>query len=141
MKLILLVLTVCTGIISCKKNTPDFSSFWQCNNSQNLDSTSITDKLLGSWTWTEQSCYWTGKTTKADKDIKVTFNSNTTFTVRENSAIISQSNWKLKIVDSNMWGLDLTTPSLYLYGRLLFCNNQVLFNDSYRDGCDNLFVK
>ena len=40
---------------------------------------------------------------------------------------------------SNSWGLD--TQSEYLFGRILFCDNQVLDNDSYRDGCDNLFTR
>ncbi len=141
MKPIFFLLTVCSIFFSCKKDTLDISLFQQCHNSQSLDSTAISNNLAGSWIWTKQSCFWTGKTTTADKNIKVIFNSNATFSVLENSSILTQGNWGLKIIDSNMWGLDLTSPSEYLYGRILFCNNQILFNDSYRDGCDNLFTK
>jgi hypothetical protein len=141
MKYTFFSIAVCLTILSCKKDRLDFASFWQCSSSQNLDSTAISSKITGSWKWTKQSCFSVGKTTRADKDIKVTFNSNGTFTVLENSSIITQGNWTLKIIDSNMWGLDLSVPSTYLYGRILFCNNQLLLNDSYRDGCDNLFEK
>lgn len=141
MRPILIILIICLGLISCKKDTLDINSFWQCHNSQNLDSSSISNKLAGSWTWAKQSCFWSGKTTNAKKNIKITFNLTGTFSVSENSNLITQGNWKLKIVDSNMWGLDLTSPNDYLYGRILFCDNQVLFNNSYIDGCDNLFLK
>jgi hypothetical protein len=137
----LILMTICAVIISCKKEPLDINLFWQCNNSQNLDSASISNKLTGSWTWTKQSCFWSGKTTNADKNVKVIFNSNATFSVSENTNIVTHGSWKLTIVDSNMWGLDLTSPSDYLYGRIIFCENQVLFNNSYIDGCDNLFFK
>jgi hypothetical protein len=146
MRPILLILTICLGLISCKKGASDISSidinsFWQCHSSQNLDSASITNKLAGSWIWTKQSCYISGMSVNAEKNIRIIFNLTGNFSVSENSNVITQGNWKLKIVDSNMWGLDLTFPSNYLYGRILLCNNQVLFNNSYIDGCDNLFVK
>ncbi len=141
MKYLFFSIAVCLITLACKKDSFDIASFWQCNSSQNLDSTVISNKIAGSWKWTKQSCFSTGKTMRADKDIKVTFNTNGTFAVLENSTIITQGNWTLRVVDSNMWGLDLTAPSTYLSGRILFCNSQVLFNDSYIDGCDNLFEK
>jgi hypothetical protein len=141
MKYMFFSIAVCLITLSCKKDSLDIASFWQCASSQNLDSTAISNKIAGSWKWTKQYCFSAGKTMRADKDIKVTFNTNGTFTVLENSTIITQGNWTLKVVDSNLWELDVTAPSTYLYGRILICNNQVLFNDSYRDGCDNLFEK
>ncbi len=141
MRLIIIILTLTLILNSCKKETINLNDFWQCNKSQNLDTTAIASKLTGSWTWKKQSCFWSGKTIRADKAVKVTFNSNRTFSLSENSIIVTQGIWKLKIVDSNMYGLDLTQPSEYLYGRILFCSDEVLFNDSYIDGCDNLFGK
>ena len=125
-------------ITACKKEI-DILSFAQCHDSQHLDSITISNRLTGSWKWSKQSCFWSDKTVKANKTVQVTFNSNTSFTISENSNVISQGTWKLKIVDSNSWGLDLSLASEYLYGRIFLCNNQVLFNNSYIDGCDNLF--
>jgi len=141
MRPILFILAICAGLLSCKKDNLDTNSYWHCHTSQNLDSALIAGKLVGSWSWTKQFCFSTGETINANKNVKVNFNSNGTFIVSENSNIATQGNWKLKIVDSNMWGLDLTSPSVYLHGLILICNNEVLFNSSYIDGCDNLFVK
>ncbi len=127
---------------SCKKNELDVAEIWQCNNVQQLDSAAIIVKIAGSWKWTKQDCFWTSKTTKADKDTKATFNPNGSFTVTENSSIITQGNWGIKRIDNNnSWGLNLSSASTYLYGLILFCDNQLLFNNSVVDGCDNLFEK
>ena len=141
MKISLFLLAL-TLFFSCsKKDTIDVPAFWQCNKNQNLDSTAIANKLLGSWVWAKQSCWDDNKVRAADKNVIVNFNINGNFNKVENGTVITQGTWKLKIVDSNMYGLELTQPSQYLHGRILFCDNEVLFNDSYRDGCDNVFNK
>ena len=119
----------------------EITSFWKCNQSKNLDNTAISNKLSGSWAWNKQSCFDAGKTKSANRNIKVTFKTDHTFSVNENSNVLTQGTWKLIQVDGTSWGLDLSTPSEFLSGRILFCDDQVLFNDSYRDGCDNLFYK
>lgn len=141
MKISLAVIATVFVICACKKEQIDVNSFIQCHNIQNLDSTAISNKLVGSWEWVKTYCANSGKPKKADRTLVLTFNSNATFTLVENSNPIAQGIWKLKIVDNNLWGLDLTTLSNYLYGRIFFCDNQVLFNNSYVDGCDNLFTR
>lgn len=141
MRLLLLILPSALLFTSCKKDSIGIVSIWQCNSVQNLDSAAISKKITGSWKWMKYSCFDAGKNIVADKNIKVTFNTNLTFTVFENTSIVSQGNWVLKIIDSNIWGVELSLPSDYLYGRILFCGNQLLFNNSYKDGCDNLFLK
>ena len=140
MKNVLLLITICLIILSCKKNNDRI--LWECNNSPFPDSVTISNKIIGSWLWTKQLCGdGAGSILIANKNIKITFNASATFTVYENSTILTQGNWNLKTVDINAWGLHLTSPSEYLYGRILFCNNKIMFNDSYIDGCDNVFVK
>jgi len=128
-------------LTSCKKETIDVNSFWNCNNSQGLDSLATANKLSSSWLWSKQYCDNGMGTKKADKNIKIIFNSIGTFSILENSISISQGTWKLKKVEDNLYALNLSQPSKYLYGRILFCDNQVLFSNSYLDGCDNLFTK
>jgi len=140
MKQALLSLAIGLLLFSCKKNAED-QPFWQCGTPQSLDSTSISSKIAGSWTLIKQRWGSNGKVVMADKNIKVTFNSNSTYTVLEDSAILAQGNWSLKILFDNWWGLNLTSPSSYLNGFISFCNNQVLFSDNYLDGNDNLFEK
>jgi len=141
MKSTLLLSAICLLLFSCKKDTSDNQFFWQCDNSQNLDSTATATKIIGSWRWLQQRSSAGGEVTMADKTVIVTFNSDSTFTVRENSSVTTQGNWKLYMFSDNTWALDLTSPSNYLYGAISFCNNKVLFTASVVDGSDNLFER
>ncbi|MEK7226030.1 MAG: hypothetical protein AAB221_10135 [Bacteroidota bacterium] len=140
MKFIVSLILVCLCLSACKKDI-DVISFSECHQAQNLDSAVIYNKLVGSWKWTKQNCFSSGKTTKADKTVIVSFNGNGSFTEMENAAVTAQGTWGLQREDINYWGLSLSQYSKYLWGRILFCNNEVLFNSSYRDGCDNLFER
>ena len=130
-------MTIWLILFSCKKHAADANPFWPCD-IYNSDSTYIATKIVGSWKWTKYSCS-TGNLMTADKNIRVTFNSNATFTVLENSSVIVQGTWSLKSAASNEWQLNLTGPSEYLKGFIMFCNNQVAFIDSYVDGCNHYF--
>jgi hypothetical protein len=142
MRLILFCVMVLTGLVACKKDKLDIGSFWYCNKSQNLDTTNISSKLIGIWVWSKQICGdGAGRLKTADENTKVRFGTNHTFSVNENAILLTQGTWKLVQVDGNSWGLELSSASEYLYGRILFCDNQVLFNNSDGDGCDNLFIK
>ena len=135
----LICLTFFAGLISCKKENLDINAYWQCNKSQNLDTTAISNKLIGSWRWVKHSCFSKGNTTQADQNVKVTFRGDHSFSVNDHSNTLTQGIWNLIQVDGNSWGLHMSSASEILYGRILFCGNEVLFNDSYIDGCDNLF--
>ena len=143
MRLLFVSLAILTGIISCKKDQNakmDIQSVLQCSQSQNLDSVAIANKLIGSWKWIRQNCFWTGNR-PIDKVIKVRFRNDQTFSVYEGSIPLTQGTWKLRRMLTADWGLNLSSHSKYLVGLIRFCDNYVLFLDSYRDGCDNLFVK
>jgi hypothetical protein len=118
----------------------NMKQIWDCNASQNFDSTKLAEKLIGTWKWINFSSEMTGLI-EADKDILVSFSSSGTFIVSEKGTIVTQGQWALKIIDSTLYGLDLDTPSIYLYGRIILCDNQVLFNNSYVDGGDYLFER
>lgn len=141
LELFLIILALTAFFNSCKKDTIDIDNFLQCTKTQNLDSALVANKLSGSWIWKKQSCDYDKKVKRADKTVKVTFNSNGTFNVVETANIVAQGTWKLKILDSALYGLDLSQPSQYLYGKILFCSNDLLFNGSSNDLCDNLFSK
>jgi hypothetical protein len=141
MRFFLLITIVIFGLAACKKGKLDVSSFWDCNKSQNLDSAAISSKLIGEWSLTKQACaIGSGSIIAADRNIEAAFRTDRTFVVSENDTIVTLGNWKLIQGDNNTWELELSSESNYLNGRILFCGDQVLFNDSYRDGCDNLFT-
>ena len=100
MKNVLLLITICLIILSCKKNNDRV--LWECTNPGFSDSATISNKIIGSWLWTKQLCGdGAGSILIANKNIKITFNTNATFTVYENFTILTQGNWSLMIVDRN----------------------------------------
>jgi len=79
--------------------------------------------------------------------ISVTFTSSGTYTFIENSTV-TQGNWKIQMIGMNYFGVDSTLfetvidkPIYYLSGLVLPCGNQLMLDDSYGDGCSNLFQK
>lgn len=118
----------------------DWQQIGDCHYAQNDDSTKLTDKLIGNWQWTYHYSELQG-TTKADKDVKLTFTASGTFSVTENSIVITDGNWKIKYAENNGFKLDLSHSSRYLHGIILLCDNEVLFNSSYVDGNDYLFER
>jgi hypothetical protein len=133
-------MTIFLGLISCRKDGIGFQDFVKCSMAQNLDSTAISAKLIGSWTWTKQRIPNTNKFKDADKNIKVTFNMDSTFSVIENSNVVIQGTWKL-LNYGIYYGLQTNQYSQYLAGGVYFCDSQLLFVNSYSDGLDNLFEK
>ena len=63
------------------------------------------------------------------------------FCLSENSAVITQGNWNVFFENNNGYKLNLFVPSSYLFGGILLCDNQVMFNDSYVDGSDYVYTK
>ncbi|HUM47355.1 MAG TPA: hypothetical protein PLD84_10525 [Chitinophagales bacterium] len=119
----------------------DVQSFLECNEALHLDSAKIANKLIGKWelkSWYCGECSNPG-THNSDKVIFATFTSAGDFSVTEDSIIVSEGKWNL--VGSNTWRLQSDSSLNHLYGMILFCNNEVLFNDSYTDGTDNLFER
>jgi hypothetical protein len=137
-----ILLVLLSGWQSCKKDTLlviDIGSLAECTRSQHFDSTKLAAKLMGSWRWMETSSE--SGPGKADKDIKVTFTSAGKFTLTENSTILSRGSWQLKNDDSGGFELETDHLGSMLYGHILLCEDKLLFNDSYRDGFDNLFTR
>jgi hypothetical protein len=132
-------LILALGTESCKKDKSEMQLLWDCNKSQHFDSTKLANHLIGTWKWKKMSYGLT--TTPADKNVVVLFDSKGKFSVSENSVTVTRGSWRLKPVDSEILGLSMDTPSQYLYGRILLCSDQLLFNDSYRDGADNYFTR
>lgn len=141
---ILTTLIIFSFLQSCKKVKPlniDVTAYHQCHTSQNYDSSSIASKLVGTWKWTMVSCFWSGTTERSKSEVVVTFTEVGTFTVMEDGVVTTQGNWQLKSDNNKIFSLDIDQHSSFITGRILFCENEVLFNHSYIDLCDNLFRK
>ena len=140
MKRVLLSVSILLVLLACKKHSSDdtIKINWPCDLIE--DSLTISSYFDGSWKWVYYECN-NDQVNEADKDIKVTFNSNGTYSIQENSAVIDQGNWQLKSADTGLWTLNISSTVSYLKGWVSFCDNLVLFADGYEDGCSNYFEK
>ena len=144
MKQILLIVAISCYLFSCSEETLEIISFGKCNGGIMADSLAMHTQLIGAWTWTEISCSFSANPnpTLADKDVTATFNSNSTYSILENSAIAVQGTWE---VQKSMEGYIVSIQNLstvhYLDGSISICENQLLADSSPGDGCKYLFVK
>lgn len=141
--------------ISCKKEGKinsisqiNIPKFQECFNSHPHDSTAVANKLIGTWHWLESGCMNSYSAASPSKTGKVIFDSSGTFSMSENSSIIAQGSWQIKMIGSNGFGVDSTAlqlvadpPSGYLDGLIYICDNQFLLGASYYDGCNTLYEK
>jgi hypothetical protein len=118
-------------------------SMIKCNSRVARDSAAIHGALIGKWKWEFISCFWNPEKANGDdfKTLAVEFKSNDTVEVKVDNAITQKSSWKVKALSDGSFSVVTTPIVLQLPGRIMFCGDRVLFQDSYVDGCDNYFIK
>jgi hypothetical protein len=145
MRSALLLLTICLAFFSCKKNGMDSADILACHQSQNFDSTAVANRVTGEWLFSSRFCYKVTPSTLMPLEVKATINTNGSFIVTQQKSIVEQGNWTLKPLGTGFWGFQLSSPSEYLNGRIIFCENKVLFNTTYSnangEGCEVQFYK
>jgi hypothetical protein len=143
MRSALLLLSTCLVFFSCRRGDDvDPNAFFNCHNTQNLDSAAIVTKLVGTWRLSSRFCISGHVPFPPPSGVSVNFDAGGGFKVFEFHAVVMQGAWKLKpALTSGLWQLDLSTPSNYLLGNILFCGNEVKFNNLVIAGCDNTFYR
>lgn len=142
---IVLVLSMLT-LFSCQRELKEKGeepvSVWNCGVVSALDSLQIMNRLPGNWQWLQRTCFATGaQVTTADRDIRLQFQPDGKYFVRESGVVITEGNWSIRRTMDNNWTLVVSQPSEFLYGLIYFCSTMVQFADSYVDGCDHMFGK
>lgn len=129
----------------CKKEEHEhsLSEFWNCRQQNQLDSAELLQELQGKWDWEFVSCYWTPD--KANdreyKGLQIFFADPDSLELLQNGATVQVSKWKLIRADGSYFGIEADPPVLQMQGRILICDNKIVFNASYFDGCDQFFRK
>jgi hypothetical protein len=152
---LLLVLSVLIQmmLISCKEEETTAEAYvaiYKCQQQNNYDEAATRRNIIGSWEWK----YSAGgdlspaKNTESAKDLKIKFNADGSGTImtKDTSGTFT---WTIEIKDS--WTVGSKENQLYgfrtvpfisqLSGRLLFCDDLMMGNNSYIDGVDNVFKK
>ena len=119
------------------------SELWGCQNQVEWNSTEIGFVLIGEWEWEFISCY--GNPQNANNDdflgMVVKFNSDNTLQVKMNGEEIENSTWEIISRTDDLFQLEVNPFVSQISGRILICDNRIQFNDSYRDACDNYWVR
>lgn len=148
MKNLFLILSiVLTGMLlnSCRVDPyvdEDWNKYYKCNEAKHWDSTSLVAALVGTWDLKLSRCGECDKygSYPPDKKVVATFTPQT-FTVTEDSKIISKGNWKLARGYKTEWYFSSDTTHHYLRGKIWLCDKNVVFANSSTDGSDNLFER
>lgn len=150
MKLLILSSILFTFIISCNTDENsanplyDITEMWEAHHSSQWDSLSTANQLIGVWKliyYDCEICNDPNEQQKAGENLIVKFYPDGTLELFQDDALKQQSTWFVKIKDVALYGLVVDPPLPQLYGRILFNEDKVLFNNSYIDGGDNFFTK
>ena len=144
---IALLLSVPLILFACNKeeNFPEppisHTALWDCHHQMAWDSLKTKNALIGEWEWEYIACAWNLKAASYEefKGLTVEFKPDNTLDVKENGQTIETSNWKVVDGDADLFALSVDTEVAPLFGRILFCENRVVFGGSYIDLCDNYF--
>ncbi|WP_235294879.1 hypothetical protein [Portibacter lacus] len=119
------------------------SDMWNCHSETKWDSLSTKENLIGVWEQEFVSCFWfPEKATYVESGaLTVEFKSDNTLVVKENGEPRQTSIWKMVNIEIGLFYLEHDPPVRELNGRILFCDDRVEFNASYRDLCDNYFLR
>jgi hypothetical protein len=115
----------------------------QCNGQGSWDSTSIHNALLGKWQWEFIICYFNPEDANGQeyKNLSVEFKQNDSVEVKVNDQVSQISSWQVTRLNDGFYKLTVNPIVLQLPGKVLICDDRVLFFDSYIDGCNNYFKK
>jgi hypothetical protein len=154
---LLLVLSVLLQMIllSCKEeeNTAeDYAAIWKCQQENNYDEATTRRNIVGNWQWKYSAGGHVSSTppkdTESSKDLKIKFNEDGSGTIMAKDTsgsfiwtIELKDSWTVGLKENQLYGFQTVPFISQLSGRLLFCDNLMMGNDSYIDGVDNVFQK
>ncbi len=143
-----------TGCLCCNKQEEQeiiqtesppvaLSGMVLCHNRISWDSAAIRNKLIGKWQWEFISCYWNREDANSRdfKGLTVVFKQDNTLEVTANEQSKKTATWSVVKLNDGNYTLAVSPIVLQLPGRVIFCEDRVVFSDSYVDGCDNYFKR
>ena len=116
---------------------------YECYAESSQDTVTLARQLVGTWRWEYVSCFWTPKedSNQTYRGLTVVFQKDQNLEVRQENQLIQTSSWAFEPNDSIYYELRIEPPVRQLYGRVELCDSVLTFEDSYRDGCTNIFRK
>jgi hypothetical protein len=138
-------LCICCNTDKKEFNPPyDMGKIWEIHHQTTWDSLSTANHLVGKWKWNYSFCCgegWPNETFTNDKNFIIQFFDDGTLEVFENNISQKKSTWYPALEDGHLYGIVVNPTIIQLYGRILFDENGVLFDDAYRDGANNYYIR
>ena len=132
-------------LLSCSKEEAPVvqSPIGNCSEQVPLDSVQTSNALIGEWEWIFIDCFWWyPEQANGEKyqGLSVIFRADSTLEVVEKRQVTQTAHWEIVDGYNGFLALEVDPPVEQLHGLIRrYCNDVVLFNDSYVDGCDNFF--
>ena len=120
---------------------PTQMELWDCHTQAVWHTETVFDELVGKWKWFYTQSYGleeNGSNTEIENMV-IEFQKDSVLNIYIDGNMESTSIWSVILTDPPLFGLALDSAINQLYGRILFCNDIVEFNNSYIDGDDNYF--
>lgn len=142
----LIFLSVTFSLVACKKDafnldfTPD--GFVDCYDNEGYSKEKLASAMAGNWEWQYISCYWTPEdaNSEACESCELRLGEDGNFNFVEDGAVSLSGTWTLLESFSAGYYTIQTSPSLeWALGQVYLCDDQLLFFNSYIDGCDNYY--
>lgn len=103
-----------------------------------LDSTQISNRLLGKWKWQYSFSGWTSVySDEANKGLVLEFKTGGVLVVSRNGVVEQTANWSLQ----REWQIVTEPLIIETLGPVHFCNSQLLFQGGALDGTNNYYKK
>lgn len=123
-----------------KKPTPFLND---CHHETTWDSLSTADGIVGEWQWFHKHCVWGSfeGDSISDKDVTIKFFENGTLAFQKDTSM-KTATWQVKSTGAdNLFELKFDSFVSNINGSIRICDNEISFDDTPTDGCQNFFRK
>lgn len=142
----MLIIFLFLVLVGCRRNlqTPvEIQEVADCYKETDWNANDVHDALIGKWELQFGGLYSTDVPTPPDEQNGkfVEFNSDSLFVYDDEWTLIDSSHWEVVVGDAPLFELELTKYISGLRGRILICDDVVIFNNSYISGTDSFFQR
>jgi len=117
-------------------------SIWELSSREKRNATQTQQNLMGIWDRIFEGGTNPGSGRDvSNQEISIEFKIDSSLIVRNNESTTQIAQWQIVNGDADLFSHEAEPYVNYLGGRIMFCDDLVLFNDSYRDLVDNYFRK
>jgi hypothetical protein len=119
------------------------SEMIRCHQSLSPDSAQVYAAMLGTWSWEFITCFWSPENASNSQfeTLSIELQPGNIMLVKQAGVVQQTGGWRMVNLNDGYYEIQTDPAVVQLRGRILICNQRMVFNESYVDGCDNYFTK